>query len=239
MKLKNQIFIGIVCLLLGIILSLQYKVFQNSFAEGLTPFKRQTELTNELITLREEKAQLNSELTAVRSKLNDIETAASQDNAIIKNLTEKLKSYEILAGMTEVHGEGIVVTIDNPPVEQNAMFEVNVVNYYEDIVMLINELNAAGAEAISINDQRITALSEIRTAGTSLNVNYVPQKAPITIKAIGKASALESALSYRFGLIARLRDASLLVDVREMEDIIIPRFHGVLNFQYAETIEEN
>ncbi|MBN2795477.1 MAG: DUF881 domain-containing protein [Clostridia bacterium] len=239
MKLKNQISIGIVCLLLGVILSLQYKVFQNTFAEGLTPFKRQTELTNELITLREEKAQLNAELTAVRAKINDIETAASQDNAIIKNLSDKLKNYEILAGMTNVSGEGIVITIDNPPVDSNSILDVNVVNHYEEIVKLINDLNAAGAEAISINDQRITALSEIRAAGSSINVNYVPQTVPIVIKAIGKSSALEAALTYRFGQVTRLRDASLLVDVKTMDEVIIPRFHGVLNFQYAETIEEN
>lgn len=237
MRIRNQIAIGIVCMLLGIILSMQYKIFRDTLGDGLAPFKRQTELTNELLTLREEKEQLNQELSDIRATLSEIETAASQDNAIIKNLSDTVRKYEILAGMTDVKGEGIVITIDNPSVDQNSLMDVNVVNYYEEILKLINDLNAAGAEAIAFNDQRIISLSEIRAAGSSINVNYVPQTVPIVIKAIGKSNALEAALTYRFGQVTRLREASLLVDVKVMDEVIVPRYHGLIDFKYAETVE--
>lgn len=237
MNVKNQIAIGIVCIVLGIILALQYKVFQDTLADGRAPFIKQSELTNELLSLREEKEQLIVEVNDVRAKLQEIEGAASQDNAIIKNLTDQVKSYEILAGMTKVSGEGIVITIDNPPTDSNSLIDVNVVNEYIEIMKLINDLNAAGAEAIAINDQRLIALSEIRAAGASINVNFVPLTVPIVIKAIGKSSALEGAVSFRFGQVAELRNSRLLVDVKTMDEVIIPRYHGLLNFQYVETIE--
>ncbi len=238
MKIKNQIAIGIVCVFLGIIIAMQYKVFQVSLSGGDSLFKKQTDLTNELFVLREEKDQLNSELNDVRTKLQEIEESASTDNAIIKNLKDDVREYEILAGMTDVVGQGIVITIDNPPNDQSGLTDVSVVNEYDEIVKLVNDLNAAGAEAISINEQRVIAISEIRAAGNSINVNFVPQTAPIVIKAIGKKSALEGAITFRYGQVTKLREASLLVDVKAIDEVLIPRYHGLVNFQYVKTVEE-
>lgn len=236
-KILNQISIGIVCIFLGIIVATQYNLFQESLGEGLAPFKRQSELTNELLALKEEKTQLNQELDKVRNTLIEIETAESRGNAVISNLTSTIREYELLAGMTDVKGEGIVVTLDNPPTDPSNYSDASVMNNYVGILKLLNDLNAAGAEAISINEQRIIGLSEVRTAGQYLNVNFVPQSLPITIKAIGKRSALDGALTYRFGQITKLRDAGLLVDIKQLDEVLIPRYHGLVNFQYAETIE--
>lgn len=238
MKIRNQIAIGIVCVLLGIILALQYKVFQDSLVGGDSLFKKQTDLTNELFALKEEKQTLILELNKAHDILSEIEESASKDNAIIKNLTDTVHEYEILAGMTEVSGEGVIITIDNPPVDQATLNDVNIVNQYEQIVKLVNELNASGAEAISINEQRIIALSEIRAAGSSINVNFVPQTTPLVIKAIGKKSALEGALTFRYGQVTLMREASLLVDIKTVDEVIIPRYHGLLNFQYVKTVED-
>jgi len=236
-KIFNQIAIGIVCIFLGFIVAVQYQMFQASLGDGLAPFKRQTELTNELLALKEEKTQLIQELDKVRDSLTEIETSASKDNAIIRNLTNTVREYELLAGMTSVKGEGIEVRIENPPVDPANYTETNVISQYAEILKMVNDLNAAGAEAISINEQRITGRSEIRAAGQYLNVNFVPQSLPIVVKAIGKKSALEGALTFRFGQITHLRDVGLLVDIKRLDEVIIPRYHGIINFQYAETIE--
>lgn len=236
---RNRIAIGIVCMILGMVLSMQYKVIQNNYLNGITPSKRQSDLVNELIALKEEKSSLISELEEKMEILDDIEESASQDNAIIKNLTRTIEKYEILAGMTDVVGEGIVLTIDNPPSDPTSIYEYNIIYHYETLVSLINELNAAGAEAISINDQRIVSTTEIRIAGNGLNVNYVPQSVPLVIKAIGKKNALEGALTGIEGKISRLRDFQLLVDLKTMDEIIIPRFRGSTEFDYVKTRTEN
>ena len=225
MKLKSQLSIGIVCVFLGIILALQYKQIQSNYLDGISPFSKQADLTKELLKIREEKASLTE--------------AASKDNAIIKNLSSSVREYEILAGMTDVIGQGIIITIDNPPSDPNSSSEYDVVNHYHEIVMIVNELNAAGAEAISINDQRIISISEIRNAGNAINVNNIPQTVPIVIKAIGKKSALDGALTGRYGKVTELRTYyQVLVDVKTMDEIIIPRYHGIIDLRYVRSVIE-
>ncbi len=141
--------------------------------------------------------------------------------------------------MTDVIGQGIIITIDNPPSDPNSSSEYDVVNHYHEIVMIVNELNAAGAEAISINDQRIISISEIRNAGNAINVNNIPQTVPIVIKAIGKKSALDGALTGRYGKVTELRTYyQVLVDVKTMDEIIIPRYHGIIDLRYVRSVIE-
>ncbi len=238
MNTKNQIVIAIVCVILGIILSLQYKVFRESL-EGTSGnlLKKQSELSNELEKVMKEKKVLVSKLKETEKKLNEIEESASRDNAVIKNLSDTIDKYEILAGMSNVVGEGVEITIDNPPLDQQVN-DVNIINSYEEILKLVNELNAAGAEAISINEQRVIGITEIRKAGNFINVNSIPQTNPLIIKAIGNKSSLEGALSFRYGQVTNLRRLGILVDIRTLNEVKIPSYIGKINFKYASTIEE-
>ena len=70
----------------------------------------------------------------------------------------------------------------------------------EDILKVINELRAAGAEAISLNDQRLISTSEIRCAGPTISVNNTRVAAPFVIKAIGNAKSMEDAIKMRGGV---------------------------------------
>lgn len=239
MKLKNQIAIGAVCIVLGIILSMQYKLIQTNYLNGILPTTKQNELINELNSLREEKQVMILELESARSTLQTIEEAASKDNAVINHLNAMIKEYEILAGKTEVHGEGVVITVDNTPVDASNTYQGQVVDNYMLILALVNELNASGAEAISVNDQRVVAITEIRVASGAINVNGITQKIPLVVKAIGKKSALEGAVTSVNGIVDELRRYQLLVDVRTLDDIDIPRFIGNIDFQYVKTIDRN
>lgn len=238
MNFKNQVSIGIVCVVLGIILGIQYNTIQKNYLNGIPLVSKQSELTSELITAREEKNSLSEELESTRAILTEIEAAASQDNAIIKNLNSTIREYEILAGMTDVIGEGIIITIDDSPQDPTAAYDYTVTDHYDKVVLLINELNSAGAEAISLNDQRIISISEIRAAGNSINVNFIPQTVPIVIKAIGKKSALDGAINGRYGIVPELRRFQLLIDVRTLDEIIIPRYNGKIDLQYVNSIKE-
>jgi len=71
---------------------------------------------------------------------------------------------------------------------------------YDDLLKLVNELNAAGAEAIAINDERIIATTEIRNAGNYIVINTNRYSAPFEIKAIGNPDTLEAALKLLGGV---------------------------------------
>ena len=87
--------------------------------------------------------------------------------------------------------------------------------------MFVNELNSAGAEAVSINGQRITSRSSIKCAGSIINVNGVRIAAPFTIKAIGDPEVLESALRFKGGVIDSLLPWGFSVDVSQEDEIVI------------------
>lgn len=237
-KTRDKIIIGIISIVLGIIMSMQFKAVQNNFLGGLTPVQSSKELMAELSQLKIEKEDLIKEYQELENKLASIEDAESKDNLLIKSLNEDLSKYKRLAGYESMVGQGIEVSIDNPPKEMNFTYEVNLVYEYELILKLINELNAAGAEAISINDERVINITAIRTAGNNLMVNSIPQLPPFTVKAIGNKDTLDGAINQVFGIVSQFRDRNYQVNVRKIDEVIVPKANGIIKFKYAKTVEE-
>ena len=102
----------------------------------------------------------------------------------------------------------------------------------------LNELCAAGAEAVSINSERIVSTSSIRCVGNTILVNNKRCAPPFEIKAIGDSSTLESGLNIRGGVIDVLRLYKIEVNVTKMSKINIGKFGGTLSFRHAETVTE-
>ncbi len=234
---KDAIWIGSVCILLGIIMSLQFKTVQKNFLQGQSPSQKSAQLVGELTKLKNEKELLTAEIDTLEKKLKEIESTESKGNVVIKNLNEDLLKYKAFAGLTDVYGPGVEIFIDNPAKESNTAFETNLVYDYDVIVNLVNELNAAGAEAISINDQRILSHTEIRAAGENININQVPQTTPFVIKVIGNAQTLEGALSGRFGIVSIIREKNYQIDIKKMEKVTIQRYKGLMDFRYSKVVE--
>jgi len=101
----------------------------------------------------------------------------------------------------------------------------------------INELNSAGAEAISINEQRMVNNTEVRLAGNQVNVNTLPISPPFVIKAIGNSSTLDSAVNQRFGIVQNLQETGYYVEVRKADTIEIGAYNGSIKFRYANTVK--
>lgn len=230
---KDLVWIGAICVVLGVLMSLQFKTVQKNFLQGQSPTQKSTQMINELTKLKNEKEVLSTQLEDLESKLKEIENTESRGNVVIRNLNEEMNKYKAFAGLMDVYGQGLEITIDNPPKEMTAKYENNIAYDYDIILNLINELNASGAEAISINDQRILSSTEIRTAGESINVNKIPQSAPFTIRAIGNADTLEGALMGRFGIANVIQEKNYQLDIKKMEKVTIPKYKGIIDFRYA------
>lgn len=234
----GQLWIGLLCVVLGIVLSLQFKIVQKNYLEGLNPNVVSSQLISELSQTRGDKAKLKQQLESLQGKIDAIEEAAAKDNAIVKNLKEEIREYKTMAGLVDVYGPGVEVVIDNPSKELNYNSENNIVTEFDMVLRLVNELNASGAEAIVINDQRLVSTSEVRTAGKNLIVNTVPVTAPLVIKAIGEGDTLDGTLNQRFGIVSEIREAGYLIEVKRSERVEIPKYNGIIQFNFAETIEE-
>ena len=106
------------------------------------------------------------------------------------------------------------------------------------ILQIVSILNAAGAEAVSINDQRYTAFTEIERAGNHIEINGVSNSSPIIIKSIGNPDTLESALAIKRGIVWTLRSYDYIVHLTQDKNISIPRYRKVKDFIYAVPVEE-
>ena len=239
-SIKDKILLGIMCAILGIVLAIQFKIVQGNYLDGRIPSQRALELKIELKKAQDEKQSLMEELDKYMNNLKAIEESASEDSAIIKSLKEELEKYKDVGGFTRVKGPGIEVVIDDPPKDLEFGYDGSVIMYrYDYLLSIINFLNSAGAEAISINDQRIVANTEIQLAGNSLKINSVPTVPPYTIKAIGDSDTLKSALDWRYGIIGEMRNISnLQVELREVEELTIERYNDIVKFKHAKPADE-
>ncbi|MBO8159326.1 DUF881 domain-containing protein [Thermosyntropha sp.] len=231
---KKSTFISIaaVCLVLGMMLAIQFKTTQ-SYQQATLP-ARINELSQQLNTVTEERDALAEEVLILREKLKN---SRDYDQAML-DLQEELQRASMAACMLPVEGPGIIVILDDSKrILQPGENPNNLLIHDIDILMLINELKASGAEAISINGERITAMTEIRCAGTMILVNWNKISPPFEIRAIGNPDMLESGLMIRGGIVEMLKVGGMQVNIQKMEKISIPAYNGKLKFKYSTPVE--
>ena len=128
-------------------------------------------------------------LRAAVARLRDAQLAGSAAGA---RLSARIRAAELVSGTAAVTGPGLLVTLDDAPLS-NASPRNRVVD--RDLQGVVNALWAAGAEAVSVNDQRLTASSAIRQAGDAILVNFTPVSAPYRVQAVGDDVAIETAFA--------------------------------------------
>ena len=151
-----------------------------------------------------------------------------------ENFISEDEELKFLAGRVAVEGEGIIITMNDSSNTAKAGENQNLYLIHDDdILRVINELRAAGAEAISINGQRLTAMSEIRCAGPTLSVNNVRSAPPYEISAIGDKKSLENSIKMRGGVEDTLKIWGIQISVETKDKIYIPAYKGSANHFYA------
>jgi uncharacterized protein YlxW (UPF0749 family) len=145
------------------------------------------------------------QLTAQEQRLNSALTAV-RDQGLSGNvaLSRQLDRDQLLAGQTAVVGPGLQVVLAQPPAATASSqpgrggpdpgSTANILGD-RDVRSVVNELWADGAEAISVNDVRLTPTSAIRFAGDAVLVDFAPITSPFTIRAIGNADDLATAFA--------------------------------------------
>lgn len=243
--MKNKSGIPIIfalALLIGLIISIQLNTSDAHDQGGLIPVAQVDALEQQLKEVRREKEAILAEYLELEQRLKEIEEKNLSDDAFIQSAMKELERYRMAAGVLDVKGPGVIITVDDPiPTEENPGDGYSTIMVRYDLLLaLVNKLKDAGAEAISINGQRIIAKTEISLAGDNVNINTVPTAPPYTIKAIGNPDTLEGALTIRYGIVENMRNNyGLQVSIAKQEEIEIQRYNGVLRFLYAKPIENS
>ena len=144
----------------------------------------------------------------------EIDAATAElDPDLVGTEQEDLESMRLTSGFAPVRGEGLRITLDDAPDSSSSADgdprtgtndEGRVRS--RDLQLITNGLWSSGAEAITVNDQRLTSRTAIRFAGEAILVNFRPLTRPYTIEAIGGSDDLRtsfaesSASSYLTGL---------------------------------------
>ncbi len=212
--------IALVCVVLGFMISMQVKATQDK--RDTVSYQRVEELSDRLLAAEQERDKLKEQL---------LQGANGEGTA-----SETLRMQAELVPLT---GEGVIVRLDDSTKAVKTGENPNLyVIHDDDLLRVINELRAAGAEAISINGQRLTATSEIRCAGPTLSVNNVRSSAPFEIHAIGDKKSLENSLKMRGGVAETLKVWGIQLDITTSDEVYVPPYKGSFKSTYAKATEE-
>lgn len=232
-------------------LSMAVVVFILSFAvcwqiKGVRSHKSEPEISARINVLQSElknEIDKNSNLTAenetLKAQIENYRNRSALAEDTSKLIQTDLKAAELFAGLTDVVGPGIIVEIkDSAGVRSGTVngftMDANFGIVHDDqLLMFLNELRASGAEALSLNDERIIATSEIRCAGPTVSVNNTKKGAPFVIRAIGDPDTLESALRISGGAIDQVGLYGIEVTVKRADALNIGKYTGASMFKYA------
>lgn len=225
-------------ILLGIIIAIQFK--QNiSYIAPVTLSSIQA-TRNEINALNKEIEELNAMLKDRQAKIEMLESIASGDENIIDILQSELERNKLIAGFKKVEGPGIVIKMEDNLSEDafGQEYDLDII-HDADVLRIINDLRAAGAEAISINEQRVLSISEIKCGGPIIRINGRSIATPFYIKAIGDPKLLSAAVNApnTYGYALKYID-QLNIETSIEESITIPGYMGSASFRYAKPIKE-
>lgn len=239
-KITSQISIGIVCMLLAFMITYQLKVVMRQ-NEELDDNKNVAQITVEIDSLKKQKENLDQKVNELQGQIKKYEDAAANNDQVSKEIVKKLEDTRILTGNVDVEGEGVIIYLTPESNFFVAGDPSSKVILDIDIVTLLNELNAADAEAISVNDIRVTSRTGIRSTPNYITINQdrISGAKRITIKAIGNKTNLKAPLEFPRGIVESFDKNGIKVEYKESDNIKIDKTNGNLKFKYAKPIKKD
>lgn len=224
-KIIFSIILGVVCFILTMVIFLQFKTISQTDIISIESM-REEELKQELSTYKTKYDEVVTKLEENNKKILEYEKSLSSEEEATNLINKELKESNDLIGKNSVQGEGIIITLTDT---KDSKITAN------DLLTLMNELKQAGAEAISINDQRIVYNTYIVDINyTYISVNGKRIVSPYVVKAIGNTTYLESALSQKqYGYIDKMLAAKKSVVLERQSLIDIANYTGDLSFEYV------
>jgi uncharacterized protein YlxW (UPF0749 family) len=232
-----QVTLGIALLALGFLIAAQLA------AEGPRiryTTQERSPLVETALQLQQQQADLKARIVKLRDDISDVEAQGAGSAAVVKELNDRLQESRIAAGLIPLEGTGIVLKLEDStqPVPPNGN-EADYLVSAADIRTVLGQLFMAGAEAISVNDERVTTSTAVIDIGGSVLVNTAYLAGPYEIRAIG-ANDLFTRLSALPGWaeFVQTRGGSFGIGVSwaQPETVVVPAFAGSVNLQESRAV---
>lgn len=199
-----------------------------------TTLKDNSGLRDELLSVQGTYESLYKELENKEKKLEESRQTAANKNEGDSQNEASIKNNQKLLGLTDVTGQGIIIYLDeNREVDSSQVANISgYLVHEEDLLYIVNELFNSGADAVSINDQRIVSTTSILCDGNIIRINGKMIGVPLTIKAIGYPERMDYALTRPGGYLDVMANDGIKVSVEKSQNINISKFDGVYSNDY-------
>jgi uncharacterized protein YlxW (UPF0749 family) len=194
-------------------------------------------LARQVVQLEADQRDLRDQISEAEQEVQRFQEQTNTSSAALEALNQQLAAARLGVGLTAVRGPGVIVEIADskrvvPPGENPASFIVLV----DDLRDIVTALWASGAEAISINGERLVATSSIYGVGSSVLVNTAFLSPPFRIEAIGSEGLLDRFQSHPafLGRVAHRIDIfGLEFASQASSELTLPAFVGSTRFRWA------
>lgn len=227
-KITVTITIAIACFVLTMVMCMQFKIVKETDITSIETM-REEELKSELANWKQLYKEAQEQYDEKTSKLSEYRDKQQSTEESSKLVEKELAQTNMYLGKTDVEGEGIIITIKDINSEDIKPISA------EDLLIIVDYLKLAGAEAISINGERIINMSDIVYIGNSvIFVNQQRILAPYKIIAIGEQTKLESTLLGNGGYIEELKNIGFDIEIERENKITINKYSKDIGYKYMQ-----
>ncbi|MFH8222279.1 DUF881 domain-containing protein [Streptomyces sp. NPDC018057] len=210
-------------LLFGLGFGLAVQVASNSDSDNALRGARQEDLVRILDELDDRTQRLEDEKQGLEKQRQELESSSDQAEEARKQTEEKERQLGILAGTVAAQGPGITMSIEDTKGTVRA----------DMLLDAIQELRAAGAEAIEVNGVRVVAGTYLTDSGKSVDVDGNKINTPFRFQVIGKPQDLEPALNIPGGVVQTLEKEQATVSVERSDKIVVDALRAAKLPDYA------
>ena len=181
------------------------------------------------------------EINRLRARNTELENAIGKGKGEETVLNDELQKVKILAGLTPVKGPGVVISLKDSERQTGSLLRTSEVTkgiiHDIDLQAVVHELFASGAEAVSVNGQRVVGRTAIRCVGPTIQINSVPISVPFIVRAIGNRDTLFAGLNLQMGVLDQIRQFDpAMVRMDKVDQVELPAFAESTEVKYAKPV---
>ena len=233
---EASFFVFIASIIVGLLISFNLGI-DNSSKRVLLNAKQYQDAYNQKNNLLKDISDLNSKNKELEDKIFNYKYGSVDNYKVVEDMNNELENNNMEIGKQAVEGEGIVVTLKDIT-SYNDLSIVDSKDYTarlihdNDVIQMINDFKNGGAEAISINGQRIIDRSDIYCGGSYISINGVKCPAPYIISAIGSSDVLKNYLELPQSYSNFLKVRHIDVTIESKAKVKVPAYNGTIKKQY-------
>ncbi len=215
-RLAANLILTAVCIAVGVVIAMQFKNQAEASRSGLGEYQSIQDLQTRLAQLQRANEDLASENALLRSNLYDLRSQQADEEGVVAQALRENKNLQIFAGLVPVEGPGAIITMTDSNQARVAA---------SDLLTLVNYIRAGNAQGISINGQRLVAMSEIQTSGNNIVVNsniISGQNGVYTIRVIAEQQDIASTYNMLSGYISGLWLEGIGVAIEYFDKVELP-----------------